>query len=95
MERTVGRSGVKRATIRDVAQLASVSVGTVSHVLNESKGVSDGARRAVHDAVKSLDYRPNSLARSLIARRPATSRSTTWSGSLRSRNPESVRPRDP
>lgn len=70
MKRIVGRSGVRRATIRDVAQLASVSVGTVSHVLNESKGVSESARRAVHEAVKSLDYRPNSLARSLIARRP-------------------------
>lgn len=69
MERTVSRSRVRRATIRDVAQLASVSVGTVSHVLNESKGVSESARRAVRDAVKALDYRPNSLARSLIARR--------------------------
>jgi ribokinase len=70
LERTVGRSGVRRATIRDVAQLASVSVGTVSHVLNDSKAVSESARRAVQDAVKALEYRPNSLARSLIARRP-------------------------
>lgn len=60
----------RRATIRDVAQLAGVSVGTVSHVLNDSKSVSEQARGAVLDAVAALDYRPNSLARSLIARRP-------------------------
>lgn len=70
MERTVSQSGGRRATIRDVAQLASVSVGTVSHVLNDSKTVSEGTRRAVQEAVKTLEYRPNSLARSLIARRP-------------------------
>ncbi|SHJ75455.1 ribokinase [Palleronia salina] len=60
----------RRATIKDVARLAAVSVGTVSHVLNDSKGVSSAARKAVLDAVETLDYRPNSLARSLIARRP-------------------------
>jgi sugar/nucleoside kinase (ribokinase family) len=61
----------KRATIRDVARLAGVSIGTVSHVLNASKAVSEEARRAVNQAVAALNYRPNSLARSLIARRPA------------------------
>ena len=70
MATTVSRNGVRRATIRDVAQLAKVSVGTVSHVLNDSKAVSEAARRAVQEAVKALDYRPNSLARSLVARRP-------------------------
>ena len=70
MERSVSRYGARRATIRDVAQLAAVSVGSVSHVLNGSKSVSEGTRRAVQEAVKALEYRPNSLARSLIARRP-------------------------
>jgi len=65
-----GRSQGRRATIRDVAGLANVSVGTVSHVLNNSKSVSKSAREAVLDAITTLDYRPNSLARSLIARRP-------------------------
>jgi sugar/nucleoside kinase (ribokinase family) len=59
-----------RPTIKDVARLAGVSVGTASHVLNDSKSVSDAARKAVMDAVTELNYRPNSLARSLIARRP-------------------------
>ncbi len=60
----------RRATIRDVARLAGVSVGTVSHVLNTSKSVSQAAREAVLEAVEALNYRPNSLARSLIAHRP-------------------------
>jgi sugar/nucleoside kinase (ribokinase family) len=67
--RGVGERG-RRATIKDVAGLAGVSVGTVSHVLNESKAVSSTARKAVLEAVFALDYRPNTLARSLIARRP-------------------------
>jgi sugar/nucleoside kinase (ribokinase family) len=60
----------RRATIKDVAARAGVSVGTVSHVLNDSKTVSEAAREAVLEAVEALGYRPNSLARSLIARRP-------------------------
>ncbi|WP_177215260.1 PfkB family carbohydrate kinase [Tranquillimonas alkanivorans] len=55
-----------------MAQEAGVSVGTVSHVLNDSKSVSERARRSVLRAVEELGYRPNSLARSLIARRPRT-----------------------
>ena len=70
MVRPGSRNTHRRATIRDVAQLARVSVGTVSHVLNGSKSVSADARDAVDAAVAKLDYRPNSLARSLIARRP-------------------------
>ncbi len=60
----------RRPTVRDVAAQAGVSVGTVSHVLNDSKTVSEAARDAVMRAVADLDYRPNSLARSLIAHRP-------------------------
>lgn len=70
MRRTVGELKGRRATIRDVASLAGVSVGTVSHVINDSKSVSLTARNTVLGAVAALDYRPNSLARSLIARRP-------------------------
>jgi sugar/nucleoside kinase (ribokinase family) len=67
---TNGGAQGRRATIRDVASLAGVSVGTVSHVLNDSKSVSEHSRTAVLEAVTALDYQPNSLARSLIARRP-------------------------
>jgi LacI family transcriptional regulator len=51
--------------MRDVAQLAGVSISTVSHVVNNSRGVSDVARTQVEQAMAQLDYRPNALARSL------------------------------
>lgn len=60
----------RRATIKDVARVAGVSLGTVSHVLNGKKRVSSAASAAVLAAVAELGYRPNGLARSLIARRP-------------------------
>lgn len=68
MEKRKGRAKNRRATIKDVASLAGVSIGTVSHVLNDSKSVSETSRTAVMKAIAELNYRPNSLARSLNAR---------------------------
>ncbi len=60
-------------TIRDVAQLASVSVTTVSHVLNGNDGhVSPVVRQRVLEAVETLKYRPNAIARSMVKRKTAT-----------------------
>lgn len=56
--------------MRDVARRAGVSVATVSNVLNASKPVAPETARLVEAAVTALDYRPNPIARSLIARRP-------------------------
>ncbi|MGH3301512.1 MAG: LacI family DNA-binding transcriptional regulator [Streptosporangiaceae bacterium] len=53
------------ARIRDVAELASVSVATVSRVLNEDRRVDPGLRDRVRAAASQLDYRPNRLARNL------------------------------
>ncbi|QIZ77113.1 substrate-binding domain-containing protein [Ferrimonas lipolytica] len=53
------------ATIRDVAKLAGVSTTTVSHVLNDTRFVSEQAKAAVEAAVKQLNYVPNAVARSL------------------------------
>ena len=53
------------ATIRDVAQIANVSVATVSRVLNGSSKVSDKAREAVLKAQKELDFVLNANARAL------------------------------
>ncbi|WP_456297065.1 LacI family transcriptional regulator [Vibrio sp. AK197] len=53
------------ATIQDVARRVGVSKSTVSKVLNGTGRVSDATKKAVHDAVKALDYRPNLLAQSL------------------------------
>jgi len=53
------------ATIKDVAKLAGVSTSTVSHVLNDTRFVSEAKRKLVDDAVRELNYRPSSIARSL------------------------------
>ncbi len=52
-------------TIKEVADLAGVAVGTVSHVITGSVPVSDLLRRKVHAAIRELDYHPNHVARSL------------------------------
>ena len=53
------------ATIRDVAQLAGVSTATVSHVLNNTRAVSEITRERVVAAMEELGYQPNAVARSL------------------------------
>jgi len=53
------------ATIRDVAKLAGVGVGTVSRVLNNSPLVSEATRKKVLEAMEALDYVPNPFARRL------------------------------
>ena len=55
------------ASMKDVAQEAGVSIGTVSGVLNGKKTIKPQNYRRVMDAVQKLDYRPNMLARSLRA----------------------------
>src|SRR5436190_1265226 len=57
----------RKATIKDVAKLANVSVGTVSRVLNNLSGVKEANRDAVLAAMYELGYRPNSLAKGLKA----------------------------
>lgn len=53
------------ATIRDVAQLAGVSTATVSHVLNNTRAVSESSKDRVLAAMEQLNYQPNAVARSL------------------------------
>ncbi len=52
-------------TIKDVARAAGVSITTVSHVINDTRYVSEELRARVQAALEELDYRPNILARSL------------------------------
>jgi LacI family transcriptional regulator len=57
---------VKKAiTTKNIAQMAGVSVGTVSHVLNGSAGVSAKLQERVYEVVRRLDYQPSQLARGL------------------------------
>ena len=46
-----------RATMRDVAALAGVSIKTVSRVVNAEAGVADVVRERVQESVARLDYR--------------------------------------
>ncbi len=56
---------MKRTTIRDVAEAAKVSVGTVSMVLNDSDKVNEFTRQHVLRTIDALGYRRNPHARSL------------------------------
>jgi LacI family transcriptional regulator len=60
------------ATIYDVARAAGVSPTTVSHVLNQTRYVSDDTKLRVQQAVALLRYRPNSLARGLVRQETRT-----------------------
>jgi len=54
------------ATIKDVARLAGVSIGTVSHVVNGRENVGAPYRERVERAIAELGYRPNASARQLV-----------------------------
>ncbi len=51
--------------MKDVARLAGVSTSTVSHVINKDRFVSETITGKVDAAIKSLNYAPSALARSL------------------------------
>jgi DNA-binding LacI/PurR family transcriptional regulator len=59
----------KRVTIDEVARRAGVSKTTVSKHLNGVPYVSDSAAARIQDAIEELDFRPSSLARSLVTNR--------------------------
>ncbi|WP_202080630.1 LacI family DNA-binding transcriptional regulator [Caldalkalibacillus salinus] len=60
------------ATIRDVANLAKVSVATVSRVLNDSGYVNNKTKTRVLEAMRELHYTPSTIARSLNNKRTKT-----------------------
>jgi LacI family transcriptional regulator len=60
----------KRASMREVAELADVAISSVSRVLSEHPDVSAEMRERVLVAVRELEYEPDFLAQSL--RRGAT-----------------------
>lgn len=53
------------ANMKEIARMAGVSLGTVSHVLNDSAGVRQALRERVLEAVQSAGYQPSQLARGL------------------------------
>lgn len=53
------------ATIKDVARLAGVGVGTASRAVSGKGPVSEKALAKVNDAIAALDFRPSNVARAL------------------------------
>ena len=55
----------RNATVKEIARLAGVSIGTVDRVLHDRDGVAAETRENIESIVKSLGYKPNVLARQL------------------------------
>lgn len=66
------RADRERATIRDVAAEAGVSIATVSKALNGRGRMTAETRERVLGAAKALNFRPNALARGLHTKRSFT-----------------------
>ncbi|MFC3157487.1 transcriptional regulator, LacI family [Chryseobacterium arachidis] len=58
---------MKRASIKDIARIAEVSVATVSYVLNKKEGsrISEATKKRILEVAKSINYTPNKIAKSL------------------------------
>jgi LacI family transcriptional regulator len=59
----------KKARIKDIANLACVSIGTVDRVLHERGEVADKTRKKVLKIAKELNYSPNLMAQALKSKR--------------------------
>jgi LacI family transcriptional regulator len=59
-------------TIRDIAERAGVSIGTVDRVIHERGRVSSETAERIRSIVKDSDFKPNILARSLSLSRTFT-----------------------
>ena len=62
----------KRVTLKDVARVAGVSVGTASMALNNNQLVNEETRKRVLEVATRLEYVPNEIARRLQAQRTNT-----------------------
>ncbi|MGC9522988.1 MAG: LacI family DNA-binding transcriptional regulator [Anaerolineae bacterium] len=61
-----------RPTMRDVANLAGVSIATVSHVVNGTRHVEEDTKARVLASIQELGYRPSGIARSLATNETKT-----------------------
>lgn len=62
---------MKKATMKDIAAAAGVSIATVSYVLNnkEKEKINEDTKSRVFKAIEELNYVPNLNARSLVRRK--------------------------
>jgi LacI family transcriptional regulator len=56
-----------RVRIKDIAEQAGVSVGTVDRVLHGRPNVSEKSRKKVEEVLKQIDYKPNMYASALAS----------------------------
>ncbi|MCX8534244.1 LacI family DNA-binding transcriptional regulator [Chryseobacterium luquanense] len=58
---------MRRASIKDIARIAGVSVATVSYVLNKKEGqrISEDTKKKIFEIAETINYVPNRIARSL------------------------------
>lgn len=61
-----------RATIRDVAKVAGVSIATVSKVFNGYSDINQETKEKIFEVAKELDYTPNMAARTLSSKSQQT-----------------------
>ncbi|MDH6365314.1 LacI family transcriptional regulator [Enterococcus sp. PF1-24] len=61
-----------RATIREVAKVAGVSIATVSKVFNGYSDVNHETKERILEVAKQLDYAPNMAARTLSSKKQQT-----------------------
>src|SRR5215468_9569509 len=59
----------QRVTIRELAHLSGVSIGTVSRALNGYSDVNPETRERIIRLARELDYTPAAAARSLVTQR--------------------------
>ncbi|MFV0430934.1 MAG: LacI family DNA-binding transcriptional regulator [Alphaproteobacteria bacterium] len=55
------------SNLKDVAQMAGVSIATVSRVVNNESNVKEETKRRVFEAMSALRYYPNAAARQLVS----------------------------
>lgn len=55
-----------KITIKDIATICGVSLGTVDRALNNRKGISEKTRKKVLQVAEEMNYKPDYMARSLV-----------------------------
>lgn len=63
-------------TLRQIAELAGVSLSTASRVINDKPGIKPEVRERVWQVIRAHGYVPNQEARSLAAQRSHKEHST-------------------
>jgi LacI family transcriptional regulator len=61
--------GDQMATVKDIARLANISIGTVDRALNNKPGVNKETRQKILHIAETLNYTPNRLGKALVLKK--------------------------